>query len=95
MPTFAVGNPVQNVILADSLADAELATGQTCYEYNDTNPANIGWTHDDTAGKFIMPAPFPSWTFDRTAWEWDAPVPYPTDGKTYTWDEATLSWVAV
>ena len=27
--------------------------------------------------------------------QWEAPVPYPDDGKTYIWDEATLSWVLV
>ena len=26
---------------------------------------------------------------------WEAPVPYPQDGKVYTWDEATQSWVEV
>lgn len=25
----------------------------------------------------------------------DAPVAYPEDGKDYTWDEETTSWVAV
>ena len=27
--------------------------------------------------------------------QWVPPVAYPTDGKIYTWDEATASWVEV
>ena len=50
MATFAIieNNTVTNVIVADTQADAELATGTTCVEYTDANPAGIGWTYDGT-----------------------------------------------
>ena len=50
MATFAIieNNTVTNVIVADTQADAELATGATCVEYTDANPAGIGWTYDGT-----------------------------------------------
>ena len=50
MATFAViqNDTVTNVIVADTQADAELATGATCVEYTDANPAGIGWTYDGT-----------------------------------------------
>lgn len=46
MLTFAVldaNNIVVNVIVADSLATAEQLTGATCAQYDDNNPAQIGW----------------------------------------------------
>lgn len=39
-------------------------------------------------------APQPSWVLDEN-YDWQAPVPYPTDGKPYTWDEDSLTWVEV
>jgi hypothetical protein len=36
---------------------------------------------------------FASWSFDEPTCSFKSPVPYPTDGKNYTWDEATVSWV--
>lgn len=38
---------------------------------------------------------FPSWTFDEAWCRFVPPVPYPTDGKRYSWDEASISWVEV
>ena len=49
-------------------------------------------TDDDV---FYAPQPYPSWTISAPTWIWQAPTPYPTDGKIYTWDEATLSWVEI
>ena len=50
MATYAVisGDTVTNVIVADTQADAELATGATCVEYTNSNRAGIGWTWDGT-----------------------------------------------
>jgi hypothetical protein len=36
-----------------------------------------------------------SWTFDETVCAWAPPVAYPTDGKFYTWNEETTSWVEI
>lgn len=59
------------------------------------NYAGIGFTYDAQRDAFIAPQPFPSWLLNEGTCQWEAPVPYPTDGKTYRWDEATLSWVDV
>lgn len=55
MANYAVieNNIVTNVIVADTKEVAEQATGSTCVEYTDENPAGIGWTYDDV--KFIEP----------------------------------------
>ena len=57
------------------------------------NYAGIGFQYDQTNDVFYAPKPFPSWTLDKTTWLWTSPVPYPTDGKLYTWDEPTKTWV--
>ena len=57
------------------------------------NYAGIGYTYDGTG--FAAPQPYPSWTLDPQTDLWQSPVPYPNDGKLYTWDEATQSWVEV
>lgn len=57
MATYAIveNNLVTNVIIADTLQIAEEVTGKTCVEYNEDNPAGIGWTYDGE--KFIAPQP--------------------------------------
>ena len=57
------------------------------------NYAGIGYTWDGTG--FAAPQPFPSWSLNSDTYLWEAPVAMPTDGKRYTWDEATTSWVEV
>jgi hypothetical protein len=59
------------------------------------NYAGIGYTYDQVNDVFYAPRPYASWTISAPTWTWQAPVPYPTDGKFYTWDEATTSWVEV
>jgi hypothetical protein len=59
------------------------------------NYAGIGYTYNAYDDVFYSPQPFPSWTLNTSTWLWEAPVAYPTDGKFYTWDEATQSWVEV
>jgi len=55
--------------------------------------AGIGYIYDASLDAFITPKPFSSWTLNTQECDWEAPVPYPSDGKTYVWDESTLSWV--
>ena len=58
------------------------------------NYAGIGYTYDAGLDAFYPPQPFPSWTISaETNWTWTAPTPMPTDGKRYTWDEPTTSWI--
>jgi hypothetical protein len=59
------------------------------------NYAAIGHIYDATHDVFYLPQPFPSWTLNQTTWLWDAPTPCPTDGKKYSWDEETKSWIAI
>lgn len=55
MAKFAVieNGIVTNVVVADSLADAEIGTNLTCVQYTEENPAGIGWKYDGV--KFISP----------------------------------------
>jgi len=59
------------------------------------NYAGLGYSYDATRDAFIPPKPFASWLLNETTCLWDAPTPMPTDGKMYTWDEVTTSWVEV
>lgn len=59
------------------------------------NYAGLGYTYDAARDAFIPPTPFASWVLNETTCLWDAPVPMPTDGKRYTWNEETTSWVEV
>ena len=56
------------------------------------NYAGIGYTWDGVG--FAAPKPYESWTLDADTYIWNAPTPMPVEeGKRYTWDEATVSWV--
>ena len=57
------------------------------------NYAGIGYKYDADRDAFIAPKPFASWLLDDFTCQWKAPTPMPTDGKMYSWDEATTSWV--
>lgn len=59
------------------------------------NYAGIGYKYDATLDAFIPPQPFESWTLNEETAQWEAPTPYPDDGKRYSWDEATTSWVKI
>lgn len=56
------------------------------------NYAGVGYSYDATKDAFIPPQPFASWALDEATCLWNAPVAMPTDGKPYSWDEATTSW---
>lgn len=58
------------------------------------NYAGIGYTYDPQRDAFIPPKPYPSWTLNEQKCLWEPPIAMPTDGKMYSWDEATTSWVA-
>ena len=69
---------------------------RTSYNHNiRKNYAGIGYTYDTERDAFIPPQPYASWTLDEATCRWQAPVPMPTPNPPfYSWDEATLSWVA-
>jgi hypothetical protein len=69
---------------------------QTSYNKNfRKNYAGIGYTYDQTIDAFISPKPYPSWLLDTNTAQWQAPAPMPTDGKMYSWDEPSQTWVEV
>ena len=60
------------------------------------NYAGIGYTYDAGRDAFIAPKPFASWVLDEAKCIWNAPTPMPVvEGKRFTWDEPTTSWVEV
>jgi hypothetical protein len=69
---------------------------QTSYNGNmRKNYAGIGFTYDADRDAFISPSPFNSWVLNEETCRWEAPTPMPQDGKMYSWDENTVSWVEV
>jgi hypothetical protein len=69
---------------------------QTSYNGNiRKNYAGVGYTYDAGIDAFVPPKPYPSWVLNSNTAQWEAPVPMPQDGKMYSWDEATQSWVEV
>lgn len=71
--------------------------GQVCKRtsYNANirkNYAGIGFSYDSELDAFIAPQPYPSWLLDQETCQWKAPVVYPSDGFTYFWNEAELTW---
>ena len=66
---------------------------QTSYNGNmRKNYAGIGYTYRADIDAFVPPQPFASWILNSNTAQWEPPTPMPTDGKFYTWDEATTSW---
>lgn len=66
--------------------------------YNGTfrkNFAGQGFTYDSQRDAFIPPKPFNSWVLNEQTCLWDAPVAMPDDGKKYTWNEDSVTWVEV
>ena len=57
------------------------------------NYAGVGFSYDKTKDAFIPPQPFASWALNDDTCLWNAPIARPTDGKPYSWDEASASWV--
>jgi hypothetical protein len=57
------------------------------------NFAGIGFTYRADLDAFIPPQNYPSWVLNEETCLWEPPVSYPADGKRYSWDEATLSWI--
>ena len=61
------------------------------------NYAGIGYVYDIARDAFYAPQPYPSWLLNEDTCVWSAPVAMPEsqDNTTYTWDEDSLSWLAV
>ena len=89
-----VENETKGIMFCKSLLGDDTRWVQT--SYNATirkNYAGIGFLYDPVADHFFAPQPYPSWTLDADA-QWQAPTAMPVEeGKVFTWDEPTLSWV--
>lgn len=59
------------------------------------NYAGVGYTYDSERDAFIPPKLYNSWILDEETCLWEAPTAMPDDGKMYSWDEETISWVEV
>ena len=58
------------------------------------NYAGLGYTYRADIDAFVPPQPFSSWTLNSNV-VWQAPAAMPTDGKMYSWNEETQTWVEV
>jgi hypothetical protein len=92
------GNEVESIGIAylESVhgSDSNFIWRQTSYNNNmRKNYAGVGMTWDAGRNAFIPPKPFNSWTLNEDTCRWDPPTPMPNDGKMYSWNEETLSWV--
>lgn len=59
------------------------------------NYAVIGFIYDPIRDAFYAQQPFASWNLNENTYNWEPPVAYPDDLKFYSWNEKTLSWVAI
>lgn len=91
----------QDFIDAGAVGDGWVQTSYNTYggQHPENRPlrknyAGVGYTYNSQRDAFISPQPYPSWTLNESTYQWDSPVAAPTDGKMYTWDESTTSWVA-
>lgn len=57
------------------------------------NYAGQGYTYDPVRDAFYEPKPYESWILNEETCQWVAPIARPSDGKTYQWDDETVSWV--
>ena len=91
-----VENETKGIMFCKSLLGDDTRWVQTSYNGNiRKNYAGIGYTYDPVADHFFAPQPYPSWTLDADA-KWQPPTAMPVEeGKFFTWDEPTLSWVEV
>jgi hypothetical protein len=89
-----VENEDKGIAFCKSLLGEDTRWVQT--SYNATfrkNYAGIGMSYDPVADHFFAPQPYPSWTLDANA-RWQAPTAMPVEeGKLFTWNEETLSWI--
>lgn len=69
---------------------------QTSYNGNmRKNFAGQGYKYDAERDAFIPPQPYNSWVLNESTCMWEPLTAYPNDGKLYTWNEETTSWVEV
>jgi hypothetical protein len=69
---------------------------QTSYNSNfRKNYAGIGYGYSSELDAFIPPKPYASWSLNVDNCQWQPPIEYPTDGKNYTWNENSKTWIRI
>ena len=86
----AFGNPLSWIQTSYNTHGGQHSLGGTPFR---KNYAGIGYTFDATRDAFIAPQSLPSWILNEDTCRWKAPVARPDDGKFYSWNEETKSWV--
>ena len=84
------------VAVCRAICGAETNWVQTSYNSNFRKQyAGVGMKYEADADLFYNPvSPYPSWVLDEN-FDWQPPTPMPDDGKPYSWDEDSLSWVEI
>ena len=59
------------------------------------NYAGVGYIYDSVHDVFYASQPYPSWTISAPTWIWQPPVAFPLDGKQYSWNEQSQSWLEI
>jgi hypothetical protein len=74
------------------LRNQSIPTNKPCIR---KNFCGIGYSYDATKDAFIPPKTYQSWVLDEETCLWHPPTQKPDDGKKYSWDENTISWIEV
>ena len=69
--------------------DQSIITGDEARERK--NFAAVGGNYDGTG--FYDAKPYDSWILNSESYGWEPPTEMPDDGKIYSWDESSKSWV--
>ena len=92
---FPDSEPI-GIAFCQSLYGENTKWKQTSYNANfRKNYVGVGGSYDETLDAFIPEKVYPSWVLNPETCLWEAPISYPTDGKNYSWDETTQSWVEI
>ena len=85
---------VNTLVINDENIDL-IANIKTEFNYDylvvcEDNQVSIGWDFDGVG--VVPPKPYDSWVFNQETRQWQTPIAYPINGKSYQWNESTVSW---
>lgn len=92
MANFAIieNNIVTNVVVADSLEDAQSANPDKILFDADSLGIAVGSFKENNI--WYPAKPFNSWIWNEEDLRWIAPVSPPEDDKAYYWNEDIVNW---
>lgn len=92
---FIKENDVINVVVFDNPSEDLLNHFKNEFNLDNIIIANenseTGGTYEDNV--FWRKKPYASWIKDEELKDWKSPISYPEDGKSYIWDEDSISWI--